>query len=60
MRIKDDTSHYLTQGRQNLGVEKARYPGVDAVSLLSIIHEIERLGIHGTAVISVADVSTRF
>jgi len=33
MRLKDNTSHYLTQVQENLGVEKARYPGVDADKL---------------------------
>ena len=32
MRLKDNISHYLTQ-LQNLDIEKARYPGVDADKL---------------------------
>ncbi|KAI9652637.1 MAG: hypothetical protein M1829_001488 [Trizodia sp. TS-e1964] len=30
MRLEDNASHYLTDLCQNLGPEKARYPGVDA------------------------------
>jgi nucleoside phosphorylase len=33
MRLKDNMSHYLTQVQQNNGVEKARYPSVDADKL---------------------------
>jgi nucleoside phosphorylase len=33
MRLKDNTSHYLTHAQQNLGVEKTRYPGVNADKL---------------------------
>jgi hypothetical protein len=34
MRLKENTSHFLTQVQQNLGVEKARYPGVDTDKLI--------------------------
>jgi nucleoside phosphorylase len=33
MRLKENTSHYLAHVQQNLGAEKARYPGADADKL---------------------------